>query len=88
MRLASVATPDFAHHAPVRALLDAGADVLCEKPLTTDLVQARDLLAAAEPVRAHPLGQPLQPLAPAPALGQRGLRERARWGARCRPTTG
>jgi predicted dehydrogenase len=48
VRLASVATPDFAHHAPVRALLDAGADVLCEKPLTTDLAQARDLLAAAE----------------------------------------
>ena len=45
VRLASVATPDFAHHAPVRALLDAGADVLCEKPLTTDLAQARDLLA-------------------------------------------
>ncbi len=47
VRLASVATPDFAHHAPVRALLDAGADVLCEKPLTTDLTEARDLLAAA-----------------------------------------
>ncbi|MDQ3701477.1 MAG: Gfo/Idh/MocA family oxidoreductase [Chloroflexota bacterium] len=47
VRLASVATPDFAHAAPVRALLEAGADVLCEKPLTTNLAEARLLAETA-----------------------------------------
>src|SRR5262245_48049032 len=31
-----VATPDFAHYEPVKASLDAGKHVLCEKPFTTD----------------------------------------------------
>jgi predicted dehydrogenase len=47
VRLASVATPDFAHAAPAQALLKGGADVLCEKPLTTKLDEARRLAAAA-----------------------------------------
>jgi predicted dehydrogenase len=47
VRLASVATPDFAHAAPAQALLEAGADVLCEKPLTTSLEEARRLARAA-----------------------------------------
>jgi predicted dehydrogenase len=40
-----VATPDHAHHAPVRAALEAGKHVLCEKPFTTDLDEADDILA-------------------------------------------
>jgi predicted dehydrogenase len=32
---ATVATPDFHHREPVIACLEAGADVLCEKPLAT-----------------------------------------------------
>jgi len=40
-----VATPDFAHYAPVKAALEAGKHVLCEKPFTTDLREADDLLA-------------------------------------------
>lgn len=40
-----VATPDFAHYAPVKAALEAGLHVLCEKPFTTDLEEADALLA-------------------------------------------
>jgi predicted dehydrogenase len=40
-----VATPDFAHYAPVKAALEAGLHVLCEKPFTTDLDEADALLA-------------------------------------------
>src|SRR6476469_1712677 len=40
-----VATPDFAHYAPVKAALEAGLHVLCEKPFTTDLDEADSLLA-------------------------------------------
>jgi predicted dehydrogenase len=42
-----VATPDFAHSEPVRAALEAGKHVLCEKPFTTDLAEADDLLRLA-----------------------------------------
>jgi predicted dehydrogenase len=40
-----VATPDFAHYEPVKTALDAGKHVLCEKPFTTDLREADQLLA-------------------------------------------
>jgi predicted dehydrogenase len=40
-----VATPDDAHAAPVRAALEAGKHVLCEKPFTTSLVEADSLLS-------------------------------------------
>jgi predicted dehydrogenase len=43
----SVATPDHAHTAPVRACLAAGAHVLVEKPLTLDPAEARSLVADA-----------------------------------------
>ena len=46
-----VATPDFAHYAPVKAALEAGLHVLCEKPFTTDLDEADALLALS---RSHP----------------------------------
>jgi predicted dehydrogenase len=39
-----VATPDAVHHGAVRAALEAGKHVLCEKPFTTDLAEADDLL--------------------------------------------
>lgn len=39
-----VATPDFAHFAPVKAALEAGKHVLCEKPFTTELGEADELL--------------------------------------------
>lgn len=39
-----IATPDFAHFAPVKAALEAGKHVLCEKPFTTELSEADKLL--------------------------------------------
>ena len=46
-----VATPDFAHYEPVKAALLAGKHVLCEKPFTTVLREADQLLALS---RRHP----------------------------------
>lgn len=43
----SVATPDFAHYAPVSALIAGGKHVLVEKPLTTSLDEAMALTQAA-----------------------------------------
>jgi predicted dehydrogenase len=43
----SIATPTPHHHAIARAFLDAGAHVLVEKPMTTTVDEARDLIAAA-----------------------------------------
>ncbi|HEX2641148.1 MAG TPA: Gfo/Idh/MocA family oxidoreductase [Pyrinomonadaceae bacterium] len=43
-----VATPDFAHYEPVKAALEAGKHVLCEKPFTTDLTEADELLASSQ----------------------------------------
>ena len=43
-----VATPDFAHYAPVMAALSANKHVLCEKPFTTELKEADELLALSE----------------------------------------
>jgi predicted dehydrogenase len=40
-----VATPDFAHYEPTAAALRAGKHVLCEKPFTTVLGEADELLA-------------------------------------------
>jgi predicted dehydrogenase len=46
-----VATPDFAHFEPVKAAIEAGKHVLCEKPFTTDLCEADELLSL---VRSKP----------------------------------
>jgi predicted dehydrogenase len=45
---ASVAVPTVHHHAVASPLLDAGLDLLVEKPLAASLVEADDLLARAE----------------------------------------
>ncbi len=44
---ASVAVPTVHHHAVASALLDAGLDVLVEKPLAASLAEADELLALA-----------------------------------------
>ena len=47
-----VATPDFAHYGPVKAALEANKHVLCEKPFTTLLSEADELLSLSE-ARRH-----------------------------------
>jgi predicted dehydrogenase len=45
---ASVAVPTVLHHAVASALLDAGLDLLVEKPLATNLAEADDLIRRAD----------------------------------------
>jgi predicted dehydrogenase len=45
---ASVAVPTVQHHAVASALLDAGLDLLVEKPLAASLTEADDLIQGAE----------------------------------------
>jgi predicted dehydrogenase len=42
----AIVTPNSSHHAIARKFLDAGIHVICDKPLTTTLEDARDLVAA------------------------------------------
>lgn len=44
----SIVTPNASHHPVARAFLDAGIHVICDKPLTTNLADARDLAAAVK----------------------------------------
>jgi predicted dehydrogenase len=48
---ATVAVPTVQHHAVASALLDAGLDVLVEKPIAATLAEADDLAAQAEQAR-------------------------------------
>lgn len=41
----AIVTPNASHHAIARTFLDAGVAVICDKPLTTNLTDARDLAA-------------------------------------------
>lgn len=50
LNAASVAVPTVHHHAIASALLDAGLDVLVEKPIAATLDEAGDLIARAEKV--------------------------------------
>lgn len=43
-----ITTPNHLHHGAARAFLDAGIDVLCDKPLTNTVADAEDLAALAE----------------------------------------
>jgi predicted dehydrogenase len=45
--LVTVATPNAAHYEITRAFLEAGIDVLCEKPLATSVAEARDIVRLA-----------------------------------------
>jgi predicted dehydrogenase len=48
VELVTVATPNASHHAITRAFLEAGFDVLCEKPLTTTVAEALEIVRLAE----------------------------------------
>lgn len=56
LNAASVAVPTVHHHAVASTLLDAGLDLLVEKPLAATLAEADDLVA-----RAERMGRVLQP---------------------------
>ncbi|MGB1156146.1 MAG: Gfo/Idh/MocA family protein [Alphaproteobacteria bacterium] len=43
-----ITTPNHVHHPAARAFLDAGIDVLCDKPLTNEVNEADDLVAQAK----------------------------------------
>jgi len=43
----SIVTPNHVHYAAARAFLDAGIHVICDKPLTTNVAQARELAQLA-----------------------------------------
>src|SRR5437667_11931746 len=43
IEVVSIVTPNNLHHAPAKAFLEAGINVICDKPLTTTLDDALDL---------------------------------------------
>ena len=45
--LVTVATPNATHHAITKAFLEAGINVLCEKPMTVTLAEAEDIAVTA-----------------------------------------
>lgn len=48
MDFVSIVTPTHLHYEPAKMALEYGFHVVCDKPLTTDLVKARELKALAE----------------------------------------
>ncbi len=46
--LVTVATPNATHYAITKAFLDAGINVLCEKPMTVTVEEAEDIAATAQ----------------------------------------
>ena len=50
IEVVAIMTPNNSHYAIAKAFLEQGVDVICDKPLTTDLAQAQELqqLAAAK----------------------------------------
>ncbi len=46
--LVAIVTPNATHHAIARAFLDAGINVMCDKPMTTTLADAEDLADAVK----------------------------------------
>lgn len=48
VELVSIVTPNATHHEIARAFVDAGVHVLIDKPMTTTVEQARDLVASVD----------------------------------------
>lgn len=48
IEVVAIVTPNHLHHAPAKAFLDAGIHVICDKPLTASLEDAKDLQSLVE----------------------------------------
>lgn len=48
MDVVAIVTPNYLHHAAAKRCLEAGFHVICDKPLTTSVADAEDLLHTAE----------------------------------------
>src|SRR2546422_113636 len=51
IEVVSIVTPNDSHHAIARAFLDRGIDVICDKPMTTTVEDALDLVQAVRRTR-------------------------------------
>ncbi len=79
IEVVSVVTPNASHHAICKTFLEAGIDVICDKPLTTTLADAADLqetvrrtgrfLGVTYNYSAYPLMREARALIEAGALG-------------------
>ena len=49
--VAAIVTPNHLHHAAATKFLEAGCHVICDKPLTTTVADAADLVSSAERAR-------------------------------------
>jgi len=76
----AIVTPNHVHHAVAKAFLDAGIHVICDKPMTTTVADAEDLVARVERTglvfglthnyTGHPLVRHARELVQAGALGR------------------
>jgi predicted dehydrogenase len=48
IEVVAIVTPNHVHHAPAKAFFEAGIHVICDKPLTTTLADALDLVDAVK----------------------------------------
>src|SRR5450755_378325 len=48
IEVVAIVTPNFMHAGPAKAFLKAGIHVICDKPLTISLAEAKKLKSAAE----------------------------------------
>src|ERR1043166_3963151 len=48
IEVVSIVTPNDSHHAIARAFLDRGIDVICDKPMTTTVADALDLVQTVQ----------------------------------------
>jgi predicted dehydrogenase len=79
IQVVSVVTPNVSHHPICKTFLEAGIDVICDKPLTTTLAEAKDLretvrrtgrfLGVAYNYSAYPLMREARALIEAGVLG-------------------
>lgn len=44
----AIVTPNHVHHGPAKAFLESGFHVICDKPMTTTVADAEDLVAAVQ----------------------------------------